>query len=350
MSVPGDNRLPVLLAQIEHHVESYRDALIRTERANRTAQHAALSSVCELHLWFVENEPSRVEFYKSHDIRIDPRSRYAALPLVKHFMAQGEPCPELQTRASYWSGAIEAGILLQVNAEDFVAFIDQTPGGVHGAYKIAADWNKAKHERIARALSSLEAVNVFQAEFRPEAIPSSKHTDTLSVGKHLAIVERNADGKAYLATTIPDSSDQADKWLQRRANDFAGNGSSVGKPAIRPKARRRYQDAVKRVNPIILKDDHSAIIEGTTRHSHLIRKPNPQEMVLKSGENSRKLGSVVEKGKWKGFPIFSLSLEERKTCPRSCSVWDRCYGNGMGKQRHFDTNMVQHSFTRYRMN
>ena len=28
-------------------------------------------------------------------------------------------------------------------------------------------------------------------------------------------------------------------------------------------------------------------------------------------------------------PIFTLTLEERKTCPRSCKTWRSCYGNGM---------------------
>lgn len=45
--------------------------------------------------------------------------------------------------------------------------------------------------------------------------------------------------------------------------------------------------------------------------------------------NSRKIGRVVTKGPWKGFPIFMLTLQERWTCPRSCSEWLSCYGNNM---------------------
>jgi hypothetical protein len=51
--------------------------------------------------------------------------------------------------------------------------------------------------------------------------------------------------------------------------------------------------------------------------------------VLKSGEHSSKLGSHVSKGRWRGMPIFTLSLEERATCPRSCEHWRSCYGNHM---------------------
>lgn len=51
--------------------------------------------------------------------------------------------------------------------------------------------------------------------------------------------------------------------------------------------------------------------------------------LLISGENNRKLGATVEKGAFKGYDIYGLSLEERATCPDDCAVRDICYGNGM---------------------
>lgn len=51
--------------------------------------------------------------------------------------------------------------------------------------------------------------------------------------------------------------------------------------------------------------------------------------VLKSGHNNSKIGKRVVKGPWSGFPIFTLSLAERTTCPRSCVEWRTCYGNHM---------------------
>jgi hypothetical protein len=78
---------------------------------------------------------------------------------------------------------------------------------------------------------------------------------------------------------------------------------------------------------IRLDKDHPAIIEGRSLYPNLVRDPGEGEWVLKSGEHNRKLGSHVTKKRWKGFPIFSLSLEERATCPRSCSQWSICYGN-----------------------
>ena len=38
---------------------------------------------------------------------------------------------------------------------------------------------------------------------------------------------------------------------------------------------------------------------------------------------------IVKKGKFKGYVIFTLTLEERATCPRECYHWDDCYGNNM---------------------
>jgi len=37
----------------------------------------------------------------------------------------------------------------------------------------------------------------------------------------------------------------------------------------------------------------------------------------------------ITKGKWAGMPMFSLTLEERATCPKTCLRWNECYGNTM---------------------
>ena len=52
------------------------------------------------------------------------------------------------------------------------------------------------------------------------------------------------------------------------------------------------------------------------------------ERAIKKSTNV-KLGKRVTKGPLKGFPIFTLTLEERATCPASCIHWDDCYGNNM---------------------
>lgn len=54
--------------------------------------------------------------------------------------------------------------------------------------------------------------------------------------------------------------------------------------------------------------------------------------VLKQSKNAKlskdKL-PVIKKGKFKGYVIYTLTLQERATCPRSCYHWDDCYGNNM---------------------
>jgi hypothetical protein len=74
--------------------------------------------------------------------------------------------------------------------------------------------------------------------------------------------------------------------------------------------------------------DHPALIEARTIYPSTVRAGRDR-WALKSGENSAKIGGLVMKGKWTGFPIYSLTLEERATCPTSCHHWRSCFGNKM---------------------
>ena len=67
--------------------------------------------------------------------------------------------------------------------------------------------------------------------------------------------------------------------------------------------------------------------EVRTKYPSTVR--DAEGFVLRSGGLNAKLGRKVLKGRWKGMPLFSLTLEERKTCPRSCAMWSNCYGNNM---------------------
>lgn len=51
--------------------------------------------------------------------------------------------------------------------------------------------------------------------------------------------------------------------------------------------------------------------------------------VLKDGCHSSKIGGDVLVGRLKGAKIFTLTLEERATCPKTCAHWRSCYGNNM---------------------
>lgn len=80
---------------------------------------------------------------------------------------------------------------------------------------------------------------------------------------------------------------------------------------------------------------HPAYINGTTVFQRRIYTVTRNTTLLKSGDNQRKLGKVVTKGKWKGFPIYSLTLVERETCPRSCDLFLNCMGNAMGHAKRY---------------
>lgn len=71
---------------------------------------------------------------------------------------------------------------------------------------------------------------------------------------------------------------------------------------------------------------HPADIEARPMFPTQVR-PIGKQAVLKAGEYSAKIGAVVLKGRWRGLPIYTLTLEERATCPRSCAHWLNCYGN-----------------------
>jgi len=101
---------------------------------------------------------------------------------------------------------------------------------------------------------------------------------------------------------------------------YAHGGSLRRFASIEPKGRSRS-----------LSPDHPAVREARTIFPTTVNGVgNPRlKRLLKGGENSRKIGKRVTKGKLRGFPIFTLTLEERATCPRTCEVFESCYGNGM---------------------
>ena len=84
----------------------------------------------------------------------------------------------------------------------------------------------------------------------------------------------------------------------------------------------------------MLNFEHAAVTGKRTLFPSMVREPGG-EAVLKSGMNNRKIGKEVRKGRWKGYPIYTLTLEERATCPSSCKHWTGCYGNKMHLARRF---------------
>lgn len=105
---------------------------------------------------------------------------------------------------------------------------------------------------------------------------------------------------------------------------------------MKPTRQRRFEEHGRLGRPIILPPDHPAIVEGRSLFPNRVgTRPmawrGGPDLPLKSGFHSRKIGRMVTKGDWSGMPIFTLTLEERRTCPASCANWYSCYGNHMDK-------------------
>jgi hypothetical protein len=81
--------------------------------------------------------------------------------------------------------------------------------------------------------------------------------------------------------------------------------------------------------------NHAALTENRTLFPSTVVSVDEDfsDRLLVSGKNNRKLGERISKGKFKGYALYGLSLEERATCPTSCSARAYCYGNGMQMAR-----------------
>lgn len=92
---------------------------------------------------------------------------------------------------------------------------------------------------------------------------------------------------------------------------------------------RRFETPKPRGARINLHPGHPALVESKTLFPSRVFHASTLPRLLKSGHNASKIGKTVLKGRWAGFPIYTLTLEERATCPRSCEQWATCYGNNM---------------------
>lgn len=94
-------------------------------------------------------------------------------------------------------------------------------------------------------------------------------------------------------------------------------------------AQRRFGSILPGGRSVTLAPYDPAARSGRSIFPSRIFAPDELPRLLKSGHHSRKIGKQVAKGARKGWPIFTLTLEERASCPRSCREWLGCYGNNM---------------------
>jgi len=96
-----------------------------------------------------------------------------------------------------------------------------------------------------------------------------------------------------------------------------------------PKVKRRFTVHTAAGKPYVLTETHPAAVEGRTLFQKRQRPAHEASRLLKDGQHNRKIGGNVIKGALRGCRVFTLTLEERATCPRSCAHWLDCYGNVM---------------------
>lgn len=114
--------------------------------------------------------------------------------------------------------------------------------------------------------------------------------------------------------------------MSGKKNNMNHSGQYYGGSIARFLNKPKTEPAMR--SDVSLRASHPALHEGRTIFPSRVFEPNQRDRVLISGFQNAKIGRQILKGPWRGMPVFLLSLEERATCPRSCSVWAECYGNG----------------------
>lgn len=81
-----------------------------------------------------------------------------------------------------------------------------------------------------------------------------------------------------------------------------------------------------------LLSNHPAVKEHRTVFMKSVKAPDKVKRLLQPANTNSKMGggkNIITRGRWRGMPLFLLTLEERKTCPKTCQQWESCYGNNM---------------------
>lgn len=84
---------------------------------------------------------------------------------------------------------------------------------------------------------------------------------------------------------------------------------------------------------LILHPAHPAAVDGRSIFAKTIADPEDAARLLKRCDNRKKIGATIQKGRYRDYAVYSLTLEERASCPRDCPMWLSCYGNGVFQQR-----------------
>ena len=119
-----------------------------------------------------------------------------------------------------------------------------------------------------------------------------------------------------------------DKAQEKRSGYVATSRSRAQAIRESTRDRRRYKDNA--ISDGVTRARVSADAVGTLFPKTVKQwRFGNKERIFKDGAWNAKIGGNVSVGDLKGAYIYTLSLEERATCPRSCNHWTTCYGNAM---------------------
>lgn len=126
------------------------------------------------------------------------------------------------------------------------------------------------------------------------------------------------------------------KYVIKSGKPLRGQGGPGRKQNSRKGQNTRHEAHTAVEKPATMPPvNHPALSEGRTIYPGSVISPADNPRCLIPGENNRKIGGQVLKGHLQGLPIFTLTLEERATCPVSCRHWRSCYGNQMNWSKRF---------------
>lgn len=133
--------------------------------------------------------------------------------------------------------------------------------------------------------------------------------------------------------TIEKVRELRERWAVDPSTTRIARAMETTRNAIIGKSRRLNLQYPHRQNGRALRPGHAAVINA---RSLFQRTSGAKPLdVFKPGQYQRKLGTSIQKGAWKGFPVYSLTLEERATCPTTCRQWLTCYGNNLHNSVRF---------------
>ena len=138
---------------------------------------------------------------------------------------------------------------------------------------------------------------------------------------HVVIAMQRLEEKGLI--TRPGGTGPWHRGQMRRALSFLADGYRLNPDALKPRPR-----------PVRPETQRRLALTGRTRFLNRV-VDRPDYKPLKRGGNNSKLGRRVTKGKLKGARIYSLTLEERATCPSSCKMYESCYGNNMSMAKRY---------------